>query len=738
MATGAQSIAGSGSTAPLPWFWQFLKQELAPYPGRTAVVGRMALAATLVMIVCMTFRLSDAFQGAIFALLITRETPRATLESSGTLLLFSSLGAAYLLISAWFFISAPTLHLLWIIGSFFLAFYGLSALTNYLAAVAFAILIAVGVPLWDRYVSAETNVEDTLRLLLAASIGIAATAAVELVFKRWKPGEEITSPIAERLAAVEKWLVCRAEDCPVDSDTAGDIVHLGMVGTSRLRRLLRRSSYSSLYTEQMGALISLTGRLIDIAANLTPTVIPLSEEDRKRIRQLAEDIGSVRADLLAGKAPHLREFPRETNTLHAVFFLPEMERTVFSMAGTFTGSQSLRVYAPPASSADPPTKLFVRDALSNREHIKFALKGCLTATLCYMIYQGVNWPGISTSVTTCLLTALSTIGSSRQKQLLRFAGAVVGGFVIGMGSQIFLLPHLDSIGGFTVLFILVTALASWFMTSSPRLSYFGLQVALAYYLIHLQEFAIQSSLSIARDRVVGVLFGLLMMWLVFDQLWGAPAVVEMRKTFIDSLRFMAQLAREPISADLRVATDRYFSLRDAITKTFDSVRAFADGVLLEFGDSRPQNLAWRSRIIQWGPQSRAIFLAQITLWRYCAQSSGFELPEPIRAALREFGDRAAGMLDSMADRLEGKVSAQDVGLEESFERLEQRVHAYASEPWHETREPRLETFLFLSKRFQDLLISLNQQIQVKDMPSLPAVFDLERRLSSNHGDGGKG
>jgi multidrug resistance protein MdtO len=63
------------------------------------------------------------------------------------------------------------------------------------------------------------------------------------------------------------------------------------------------------------------------------------------------------------------------------------------------------------------------------------------------------------------------------------------------------------------------------MTSSPRLSYFGVQVALAFYLIHPQEFTIQTSLSIARDRVVGVLLGLVIMWLVFDQLWGARAGV---------------------------------------------------------------------------------------------------------------------------------------------------------------------------------------------------------------------
>ena len=76
----------------------------------------------------------------------------------------------------------------------------------------------------------------------------------------------------------------------------------------------------------------------------------------------------------------------------------------------------------------------------------------------------------------------------------RCSGAAVGGFLLGVGAQIFILPHIDSIGGFTVVFVLVTAIRCWFMTSSPRLSYFVLQLALAYYLIHLQEFAIQHHL----------------------------------------------------------------------------------------------------------------------------------------------------------------------------------------------------------------------------------------------------
>jgi multidrug resistance protein MdtO len=117
MATMAQSIQESPRA--LAWILEFLKEELAPVPGRAGIVARMVIAATLVMIICETFRIPYAFEGAIYTLIISRKSPRATLQSSGAALLFVGVGGAYVLISAGLVISVPILHFLWVIGSFF-------------------------------------------------------------------------------------------------------------------------------------------------------------------------------------------------------------------------------------------------------------------------------------------------------------------------------------------------------------------------------------------------------------------------------------------------------------------------------------------------------------------------------------------------------------------------------------------------------------------------------------------
>src|SRR5258708_14672534 len=121
MAITAQSISTMPSS--LSWLEQFLKDELSPYRGRTALVARMVIAATLVMLICMVFRIPYAFQGAIYPLIVSRESSQATFKSSASILSLTGIGGAYLLASASLVFSIPTLRLLLHIASFCPEFY---------------------------------------------------------------------------------------------------------------------------------------------------------------------------------------------------------------------------------------------------------------------------------------------------------------------------------------------------------------------------------------------------------------------------------------------------------------------------------------------------------------------------------------------------------------------------------------------------------------------------------------
>ena len=258
--------------------------------------------------------------------------------------------------------------------------------------------------------------------------------------------------------------------------------------------------------------------------------------------------------------------------------------------------------------------------------------------------------------------------------------------------------------------MVVTIAVAWIATSSPRLSYFGIQIATAFYLINLQEFKFQTSLEVARDRVIGLVLGLIMMWLAFDQVWGVTAVVQMKRAFIATLRSLAQFAREPLSEDLRVAIERTYSLRETINKNFDQVRASADAVLFEFGPSRQQDLALRDQIRRWQPLLRTIFVTRIALLKYRLKLPGFELPEAIRVEQREFDYRLAETLDGMAGRMEGKVPETKENLEDSLERLEQMVRTCCSQEQQEVLAARLQTFLPLSRRMEELTTCLSKEV----------------------------
>jgi len=190
-------------------------------------------------------------------------------------------------------------------------------MTNHGAAAIFAIMIAVGIPLWDHHVSAETNVEDTLRVVLASLIGVAVTAAVEVAFVRMKPGDDIVLPVAERLAAVQSLLTGCFEDRPVDREVE-KIARLAMLETSTLRSALRRSDYSPEYTAQMSGVVALVGRLTDIAATLTQLSFEFSATGQKQLRNLAATVARIRTDLMNRQIPESIHFNPDDEPLRGV------------------------------------------------------------------------------------------------------------------------------------------------------------------------------------------------------------------------------------------------------------------------------------------------------------------------------------------------------------------------------------------------------------------------------------
>jgi multidrug resistance protein MdtO len=645
------------------WFWNFLKTELTPYPGRAWVVARVTISATIVMLLVMTFQIPGGFLGAIFTLFLSRENPTATFVAGLRTVAAFLLATAYTLIGAAMFVDDPLTHFLGVGVSLFLSFFLIGIINDYGTAVAFGFTIAGAIPLWDRTtLNVNDRVENTLWLGGVVALGVVVTIVVEYVFRRVHPTTDLTEGIEVRLQTVESVLRCAAAERPLDSIPEKRLALYSSVGTSRLRRLILRSQYSAHFQAQLGTAVALLGQLLDVAANfqlaLTEraklTEAPhIDAADKARCVRLADEAEKLCKDLVQRLLP--AKIPRPAQEEPSKLpFLSAMERIVALIPEAFSGSSTMGEFVTAPLDEEQPKRFFASDAFSNPAHVQFALRGTLASMAGYIIYTAIDWPGLSTSIATCIITALSTIGSSRQKQLLRLGGAIVGGVVFGMGAQVFVLPYLDSITGFTVLFMVVTAISSWIATASPRLSYLGVQLALAFYLINLQEFTIQTSLAIARDRVFGVLLGLMSMWLIYDRLWVKNALDEMQTVFARNLEMFAELAEQLLEKDQMKAIRRIRQLRDQLNAGFAAVTAQADAVLFEFGPSRQQKLQIREDIRRWQPAIRTLLQVQVASAQYLFNKPLSNLPEPIAQAGVAFEKDIAQVMHAMASEVNGK------------------------------------------------------------------------------------
>src|ERR1043165_1879372 len=122
------------------------------------------------------------------------------------------------------------------------------------------------------------------------------------------------------------------------------------------------------------------------------------------------------------------------------------------------------------------------------------------------------------------------------------------------------MPHMESIVSLALLTAAVSAVAAWIAAGSERVSYAGLQVALAFFLCIFQGFAPDTDFDTIRDRVAGIVLGIIVSSTVFRFIWPEWAAVEMRIVLGRTLRALARLVVVPATCpppeSEKVATEK--------------------------------------------------------------------------------------------------------------------------------------------------------------------------------------
>jgi multidrug resistance protein MdtO len=150
--------------------------------------------------------------------------------------------------------------------------------------------------------------------------------------------------------------------------------------------------------------------------------------------------------------------------------------------------------------------------------------------------------------------------------------------------------------------------------------------------------------------LIGILVALLVMWIVFDQIWPVRTVNAMRHALAVFLRDGAKLFRLPETVPRRRnAFKEADALRDQVGKTVAAIRTMNDTVEYEFGVDREPHIHLSQSILRAALTAVALFWNQAVFLHNKRDRDLLNEPR-----LVDFRHKLAAAMDDMADAVEQK------------------------------------------------------------------------------------
>lgn len=176
---------------------------------------------------------------------------------------------------------------------------------------------------------------------------------------------------------------------------------------------------------------------------------------------------------------------------------------------------------------------------THADSLQFGIKFSLGAILCTLIVESLGWPDINTAIPTCLVAAQTSLGADYRLSILRLSGAVLGGLCAYFYVLVFQ-SQLDTIVGFAFATTPVWAIAAWISAGSDRIAYLGRQLGFSFALFVLHDFGPVTDLYLPRDRVIGILLGIIVMGILDYALWPRRSIVLTRHHSAAALHTLAK------------------------------------------------------------------------------------------------------------------------------------------------------------------------------------------------------
>ena len=584
--------------------------ELSPSPGRFAGSLRDMIGVVLAVVLCMTLRVPGIALALALLFLLQREHPGVTLRSG--IQIVSSAAAACAATFLWvqFTDGIDLARFLGFIIVIFTAAFGTAATRFPLFWSIFGFYGSLDVAAWDAHCTSNAIVTSSLYNLASLSLVVLCAVVVDYAFATRNPDEVLQQEMRKRLVCLASFFHKLADAQSTSRNEALRTVHHELIRYANAGDVYLNELYDQIHDEDQKLArvplgihyrIGLLTRVLDKSALLGfSTSTGSAGQDHRDAYQM---IAALCDSLLTLDAT----VPTQTTTTPMSFSLWEI----------FLELQQYREVQLPVHGASirrsserrnpPANSVFLPGVFESSDVTLHALKLTFAATICYIIYNAVAWPGIFTCVVTVLFTGLSSTGAMKQKQLYRILGAAIGG-ALGIATVSLLYPNMDSITALTLIVAPVALLSGWVLRS-PRISYVGVQIGFAFFLTVLPGFSATTSLAPARDRIAGIALGILVMWFIFDQLWPTRTSDALKTVLfrIQSARDRLRRLDEQTAPQIDEMT--FDQMRTMVSSELAHMQLLDFSVYFEIGWHRKREIVQSRRLIKQIEASAAEFYA---------------------------------------------------------------------------------------------------------------------------------
>jgi multidrug resistance protein MdtO len=535
--------ADSGGVSFPRMFWDSLK----PFPGRGRITLRLAVACTLIVLVAYTFRMPFQDLMAFFVLFITKEEKVTTTVTALLVLLAATLAIAVAILlykctgdRAEFRIPGIALEIF--IGMFLFRVLSIGAV-----GWIIGFLVAASQSLVYLFPSPEETVHQFLWLWVAVAFSVAVAWLANLLLFPVSPTRLLQREFVTGWHAVS----AAAEQLTTSQTSAGVQLLRPLVegGPIRLLKLLKLSLLESRdlrrkQVELTRMILSLDkiARLVFSYAKArlkSSAAIAIASRETAILSRLKKEAESFRQEFAAGFLPSSPATRPAMETAENI--APQLLEAENAFQDLARGDAEPENHPQKAAARRKPS-LFVADAFSNPRHVQFAIKVTLAGMLGYLFYTASDYYGIHTVFYTPLIIALASTGATIHKGFLRIVGCIIGG-ALGLICTIWVIPRFETLGTFLFIVFCVHGLAAWVAVGNDRISYVGLQIALAFDLGFLQGYGPPENIDPLRDRFIGIVIGICIATTVFALIWPESAEWSARERLAAGLRTIARLLR---------------------------------------------------------------------------------------------------------------------------------------------------------------------------------------------------